>query len=100
MRHIALVIVVGLFAFTAGWLVNFGSVSAQADPGPGPEQDRNYHYAIYGPTGADSGWTAYSRVHEPVILLNQCTGTSWQFKWNEDSQQTGQWESVSVVRNR
>ena len=87
MRAILAVVVVA--AVVAGWLVTSG-VSAQTQSVPDP----GCRYEIYGPVGADSGWTAYSRVNEPVILLDQCTGLTWQFPWDEGS--ASEWRPIGV----
>lgn len=91
--RIAVVVAVASLAFLVGWSFS-GSVAAQADPEP--EVDPTCHYEIYGPVGEN--WSFNDRsVREPIILLNQCTGTSWRL--DSRSSTRGTWYRLRVSRN-
>ena len=85
------VVVASLLAFIVGWMWS-GSVAAQADPEP---DDQACHYEIYGPVD-DWSWSD-GTTRGPVLLLNQCTGVSWQLE--RRSQTVGRWHRLSVSRN-
>ena len=85
---------VGL-ALLVGWFASSG-VTTIAQTQPVPELEPDCHYEIYGSEGGTNGWMAYGRVTEPVIMLNQCTGASWQFLWTEGT--VAQWRPIGMAR--
>ena len=79
-------------AIVVGWFIGSSpTTSAQTQT-----TQKICHFEIYGPTG--EGWTAYGRVNEPVIMLDQCSGATWQFRWSEDSAKAPQWIPIGISR--
>ena len=84
-----------VLALLVGWFASAG-VTTTAQTVPPPEPPPDCHFEIYGPEGSTAGWMAYSRVIEPVIMIDQCTGASWQFLWTEGS--VAQWRPIGMAR--
>ena len=90
-----------------GWFVGSSLTTASAQTEPAP-QVVQCHYEIYGPSGPSTATVGYTAtgwmeraggpISEPVILLNQCTGDSWQYRWNDDAQVAPQWQAIRVPR--
>ena len=81
-----------------GWLAGgAGGAAAQTEPVP------DCRYVVYGPSGPSNasaghsavGWMGGGEVVEPVILLNQCTGDTWNLT---GAVTTATWRSIGVSR--
>ena len=100
-RQIAVVVgVVG--GILIGWFVgsSLTTASAQTEPAAQVIQCR---YEIYGPDGPSgalraNGWKDGRGIEQPVILLNQCTGDSWQYRWDDSNSVPPTWQPVRVQR--
>ena len=70
------------------------TLSAQSISGAIGDALVQCRYEIYGPVG--EGWAFNDTTpREPVILLNQCTGDTWQLRGTGTA---SSWRAISVGR--